>query len=294
MAKKCRTRLKGLSSFPSKPIHRGLAVFFLLAAAALPLQAGVKRIVIDNNESVPAGDKAKGDAREYMRINGKAYGEVDPADRRNAIINDIELAPRNARGMVEYVATFSLSAPKDLSKASGVLFYLAPNRGGLPAEPADLIARGDMILTSGWQGDIVGKGGAQSISVPVAKNKDGSSITGPVVTRFSALPAGTKTLSLPTNFLLASNDTAHATLTKRTSAAGAAISIAGEDWAFSDSNQPTTAPAANKSMPRVTHGRSVINPTHKRRTLLATERQAKALPASASVSINCRVLMVPS
>ncbi len=80
--------------------------------------------------------------------------------------------------MVEYVATFSLSMPKDLSKASGVLFYLVPNRGNRPADPADLVAQGDIILSSGWQGDIAGRAGAESITVPVAKNKDGSSITG--------------------------------------------------------------------------------------------------------------------
>ena len=35
---------------------------------------------------------------------GKAYGELDPNDPKNALITDIKLAPRNARGKVEYVA----------------------------------------------------------------------------------------------------------------------------------------------------------------------------------------------
>ena len=228
----------GLLAWQRIPILLGLAVLLMLAATAPSAQAQVKRIVIDNNEDFAAGSKTKGGGAGYTRISGKAYGEIDPKDRRNAIINDIELAPRNARGMVEYVATFSLSVPKDLSKASGVLFYLVPNRGGRPADPGDLVARGDMILSSGWQGDIGGNmGAAQTIIVPVAKNKDGSSITGPVVTRFAGLQAGIKTFSLPTNFALADNDTTNATLTKRNSAEGVAIPIAGADWAFSDCRQ---------------------------------------------------------
>src|SRR5207237_2677294 len=93
---------------------------------------------------------------------------------------------------------------------------------------SDLLARGDIILSSGWQGDIVGKAGAQSIVVPVTKYKDGSSITGPVVTRFAVPAAGTKTLTLPSHFALASNDSTRSTLTKRTSEEGAAIPIASE------------------------------------------------------------------
>jgi hypothetical protein len=117
-----------------KPLLYGLVVS-LLFAATTSARAQVKRIVIDNKEGPTAGGRAKGDALAYTRIIGKAYGEVDPKDRRNAIITDIELAPRNARGMVEYAATFSLSAPKDMSKASGVLFYLVSNQGGGPRIP---------------------------------------------------------------------------------------------------------------------------------------------------------------
>ena len=50
--------------------------------------------------------------------------------------------------------------------------------------------RGDIILYSGWQGDVVARPGAETITVPVAKNRDGSSITGPVLARFSDMPAG--------------------------------------------------------------------------------------------------------
>ena len=41
----------------------------------------------------------------------------------------LEFASRNTRGMVEYVATFTILKPTDMAKASGVLLYFVPNRG---------------------------------------------------------------------------------------------------------------------------------------------------------------------
>ena len=57
------------------------------------------------------------------------HGELDPNDPHNRIIQDIELAPRNARGQVEYVATFALAKPVDISKSARVLLYSVVNRG---------------------------------------------------------------------------------------------------------------------------------------------------------------------
>ena len=69
---------------------------------------------------------------------GSISGEVDPKDPKNAVIQDLALAPVNARGMVEYSAEFVLLKPKDMSKAGGVLRYDAPNRGNILAIPVDL------------------------------------------------------------------------------------------------------------------------------------------------------------
>ena len=168
---------------------------------------------------------------------------MDPRDRRNAVITDLDLAPRNARGMVEYVATFTLWQPTDPANASGVLIYAVPNRGNrlfLPAfhlggEPGDgfFFRRGDAILMSGWQGDVVASG-AETIAVPVAKNGDGSSITGPVLARFVDMPAGSPTLALPSANAPVDLDTGRATLTRRASEDGAVIPIGPGDWAFAD------------------------------------------------------------
>ena len=86
-------------------------------------------------------------------------------------------APRNARGHVEYVATFALAKPVDLAKASRVLVYQVVNRGnGQPTANAS----GDISLVSGWQGDVIPTAANQTIVVPVARKKDGSPVTGRV------------------------------------------------------------------------------------------------------------------
>ena len=105
-----------------------------LAAAILicstRVDARVIRIVIEQRESPAFRGQAFGPAGQFETLSGRFYGELDPKDPHNAIITDIQFAPRNARGMVEYSATFAISKPIDMSKSSGVLFYTVPNRGG--------------------------------------------------------------------------------------------------------------------------------------------------------------------
>ena len=231
-----------MSSIPLRAVAIVLAVGCALAAFAPAADARVTRIVIDSKPSPAYDGKSFGRAGPYERITGRALGEIDPRDPRNAVINDLDLAPRNARGLVEYEATFTLWQPADPAKASGVLIYAVPNRGNrllVPAfhvggDPGDgfFFNRGDIILSSGWQGDVRGRPGAETITVPVAKNRDGSSITGPVLARFSDVPKGATTL--PSAYAPASLDTSRATLTRRASEDGAVVPLAPGDWAFAD------------------------------------------------------------
>jgi len=146
----------------------------------------------------------------------------------------------------------------DLAKANGVLLYAVPNRGnritttafGVAGETGEefFLKRGYVILHSGWQGDLPPRPGAEMISVPIAKNPNGSSIVGPALARFSNMPADANTLSLPVAHETASLDTAKAALTKRASEEGAVIPISGADWAFADCGKAPFpgAPDANK------------------------------------------------
>lgn len=146
-------------------VFRASSVFAIAAAAALawapPTEARVTKIVIDRTETPlclarnPAGECTSTDDL-YQSITGRAFGELDPADPKNALITDIELAPKNEWGKVEYVASFFIVKPIDMSKASGLMWHDVPNRGGRITITSDLRAQGDVGLSSGWQGDNAG------------------------------------------------------------------------------------------------------------------------------------------
>jgi hypothetical protein len=176
----------------------------LLALATLTAHARIVRIAVDSDLQ----GAAAGVPETYHVIKGLAYGEISPSDPRNSIIQDIALAPRNSGGNVEYIATFTLYAPVHPSPKA-TLIYAVVNRGGdqLPRE----YAGGDFYLLSGWQGDIRfgganGNKKAETIEVPIARNTDGSSISGPAFARFIDLPPGAKTLSLARSLTYGSND----------------------------------------------------------------------------------------
>ncbi len=78
---------------------------------------------------------ATGAAGPFEIMRGRIYGEVDPADPHNAIIQDLALAPKNARGRVEYVATFALAKPVDMSKALGRADVLRSPTAATAASP---------------------------------------------------------------------------------------------------------------------------------------------------------------
>jgi hypothetical protein len=104
------------------------AVAGTAAIAAGTAEARITRIEIAKTEPAFAG-ASFGAAGTYERLTGKAYGEVDPRSPANAGIQDISLAPHNARGMVEYVTDIDIVRPADRSKSNGVLFFNIVNRG---------------------------------------------------------------------------------------------------------------------------------------------------------------------
>src|SRR5262245_13209971 len=88
-----------------------------LAAAAIAIAplAGPRSTPseITATESPTFGGYSWPNVGQYEKIVGKAYGEVNPHDRQNRDIVDIEFAPRNARGKVEYVFNFYILKPID-------------------------------------------------------------------------------------------------------------------------------------------------------------------------------------
>lgn len=194
-----------------KPLATAALVTWTIASLALPAAAQVSRLEVTTRESLDNG-RAFGTAGRYEVIRGRVHGELDPLDRHNRIIQDIDLAPRNARGRVEYVATFALAMPAELSRASGVLIYSVVNRGNGDVEGTP---EGHIYVVSGWQGDVTPTARNQTIVVPVARKAEGSSITGPVLARFVNIASGTTTVPLRSGsgYPHAAADQRNATLT---------------------------------------------------------------------------------
>lgn len=191
-----------------------------------------------------------GSVGAYEKVTGVLRGELDPADPKNAVIQDLALAPVNARGMVEYSTDFVMLKPKDMSKASGVLRYDAPNRGNIltmpnpTATPGDAVylERGYVLLYSAWQGDVPKSTPARlTVTVPVARNKDGSSITGSYRTELvpaaavpsMALPGGVfNGTMIPYEPASLDNTQAGYSLTRRINETDARQTVPAGDWKF--------------------------------------------------------------
>ncbi len=218
-----------------------LLVTALMAALSPVVEASIVRIVIDTVESPTDDPQVYGDVGAYERLVGRAFGELDPADPRNALIQDLDLAPRNERGRVEYIVDFVLRKPVDLAHSSGVLRYDAPNRGNARGVDPYFQHRGHILLAAGWQGDVPGGTRRLRVEVPVARQPDGSAVTGIVraelITRrpTDTLPlSGGAFSNAHTPYAAASLDQPTATLTERRRAGDPAELVPRARWRFAD------------------------------------------------------------
>lgn len=96
--------------------------------AAAPSFARLTEINVAAVEPFAAG-ASFGNSGAYERVKGTFKGELDPADERNRVIVNLDKAPRNARGMVEYEADFFIMRPADSARGNRKLIYDVTNRG---------------------------------------------------------------------------------------------------------------------------------------------------------------------
>src|SRR5688572_16736051 len=131
----------------------GWGLILILTASA---PAEVVRWEIAKREPY-SGGKPIGEVGPCERLSGRISFALDPANEANRQIVDLQLAPRNAGGKVEFSCDFVMLLPLDRSKLSGTLFYEVNNRGN-PTAPrlvdgdADdfLLRQGYVFLWSGW------------------------------------------------------------------------------------------------------------------------------------------------
>ena len=164
----------------------------VLALSTLPARAEVTRFEVLAREQPALGGRAFGAFGQAEKITARATIALDPADPRNAVIADIDRAPRNAQGRVEAVTDVVILRP---ARPSGTLVLEVPNRGRklLPGwaagmtgtggnrlgRPEDLgngflLEQGYTLVWAGWQLDTPAGPDLLRIEVPVVPG-----ITGP-------------------------------------------------------------------------------------------------------------------
>jgi hypothetical protein len=220
------------------------ALVIALLGLGRPVEARITQLIITTRTSPAFGGASFGDVGPYEQLDGTAVGEVDPKDPLNAVIQDIGLAPRNARGNVEYSMNVSILKPIDMSRGNHTLLYDVVNRGnklvtnlnigGSATTPGDgfLERQGYTLAWSGWEGDITG---GIRINLPIAKNPDGSDITGRVRAEYIlGAPATTQNVTAPPVYQAVSTRNADATLTRRIHQRDPRELIPNSQWAFAD------------------------------------------------------------
>ena len=203
-----------------------------------------------------AGGVSFGSSGPYERLLGKAHFAIDPNEADLPFICDIDLAPRNTDGLVEFSATLDIVKPVDLARGNRRVLYEFSNRGrraaitGLnygegasmtnPKYAGDgfLMRLGYTVIWSGWQADLIDRGDSVVATVPFAQS-DGQPLRGKVRQEFSTIAPGIPSMGLSAGaeggenvqlYPVVNPDTA--TLTLRECEADPRVPLDRSEWQF--------------------------------------------------------------
>jgi hypothetical protein len=132
-----------------------------LLLLATPALARVERVEVVSRADYPHG---------YERIRGRVFYAVDPANAHNTLIADIDKAPRNARGEVEFSGDVDIVRPK--GGGNDVVFINVPNRGGrffIDKPDEWYLRQGFTLVELAWQFDVRPNPALLHFTAPVAK-----------------------------------------------------------------------------------------------------------------------------
>ncbi len=186
------------------------AIWFVTLLWAAPTsRAEVTRFEI--TERVPFADgRAFGEVGPYEKLTGRVHFQFDPTTAANRRVVDLDLAPRNERGLVECSADLVILAPKDPLQGNRCLLYDVNNRGNKTAlgmfngaggnaadKPGDgfLLNRGFTVVWSGWDAELFPGDGRLRLAAPVAGTGD-SPTTGRVRCEFQPNRGSPKRLAV--------------------------------------------------------------------------------------------------
>jgi hypothetical protein len=232
-----------------------LRLTLALILLAAPVHAEVVRFEVTSRADVVAG-KAFGAAGAYEKLTGKIYFAIDPRNSVNQIIADIDKAPKNAAGKVEFSSDFYLIKPKDPSRGNGTVLYEVSNRGGkgmlgffnfatgnvnpdTAAHFGDgfLLEQGFTLMWIGWQFDVPQRDGLLRVYAPIAREADGRPIQGVVRSDFVVNDIAKEASLADRNhipYTVVNRDDPKAVLTVRDSVEGVRRTIPRADWQFSE------------------------------------------------------------
>ena len=204
----------------------------------------LKRLVIERREPY-AGGHSWGEAGPYERLVGTAFFEVDPANPHNTIIFNLDKAPRNAHGLVEFSAPVLIIKPLDMARGNGKIFYNINNRGISDLAPAtdpstvngqvaQQLRMGFALVDAGWHGDGIPNPMQLFPNFPIATHPDGQPIIGRVRLEFSvAAPQLSQPFApLWRAYETADTDTSASSLVIRERAGAPPIPIPSDKWTF--------------------------------------------------------------
>ena len=113
----------------------------------------------------------------YEKIVAKVHFAVDPKLPANRIVADIDLAPRDENGLVEFSADLFVLKPRDSAQGNGTALFEISNRGGKGLQGTFdfegdnfLLKRGFTLVWVGWEFDVPPKDNLLRLYAPVATN----------------------------------------------------------------------------------------------------------------------------
>ena len=247
---------------------------FLIIVAIFAMQPATARVLEFNITAVEpfAEGSTFGNAGAYERVRGTFKGELDPADPRNKVIVNLDKAPRNAAGRVEYEADFFMLRPVEAARGNSKLIYDVTNRGrkyihwrlmdARPATPAQandprtledagnglLFRMGYTFVWSGWDPDAPRSNNGMAMK-PVIATHNGKPIVRVIR---DELVNGTRS-PLRETFRLTHNaattDQSQAKLTVRRREADARQEVPASGWAYVNDREIRLLPEGTKPVP---------------------------------------------